>query len=323
MSSVGQREIITQQRVFARNLIADGGCFLRACLMQGIRMACLVFPPGLLWTLGWPAAAICVLRERRATRRLADEWTRLPLSWRQSCPDHPKALFRHRVRLHMARILCFVPDRLASDRWRPRCRWEGMEHLRGALAAKQPVILVFAHFGPLLIARYWFRSVGIPVATLIGGSTSGRSWFQKRKDSLAPLPETPNVFSLGELQGAGRFLKRGGVLMMAVDMPASRAVQLEMGEARIQSASGAFHLAGMTGALLVPLAISAGNVFRYEIGLGPPIELSEAPQDSRPAVALTEIWEFFGAAVARTPAQSGTSLLDCCTPTSREDRIPA
>jgi hypothetical protein len=66
------------------------------------------------------------------------------------------------------------------------------------------------------------RAAGIPAATLIGGRSENRSKLMQRADRFAPFAEIPTVFSLERLRAATEFLATGNPLLIALDHPAGK-----------------------------------------------------------------------------------------------------
>ncbi len=121
--------------------------------------------PAALWTLVSPVAAgrtalNLLFRKPRPAARLPEflhGWAGVPAIRGQRRADY------------LNRLLENFPDRLADEKWRGRCRIDGLEHWHAAQAAGRPVVLAFFHFGPIFLMGYWLRAFGLPVAAFSGG----------------------------------------------------------------------------------------------------------------------------------------------------------
>lgn len=237
--------------------------------------------PALLRAFAWPAAAIC------ATADLP-QWCALPprSAIRASSLG---AFWRARLRCHLTRVLCFMPDRLITERWLRRCRIEGEEHLLSALRSGQPVVLPTLHFGAVLLLRYWLRAKGHPVAALVTEPVSRRHALKQHKDSLSPPANVPNVISGTQPRDALRFLKQGGALMVILDNPYGRQIEARVRNSPWRVSGTAFRLASLTGAVMLPTLIYEEAPWRFVVHVGRP-----APDLGRPAAdfedAARHIW---------------------------------
>jgi hypothetical protein len=126
---------------------------------------------------------------------------------------------RERTLNRLDRMVACWPDRYREEKWKRRCRINGLEALRKLANQKQPVVLPTFHFGPLFIQRYWLRAHDLPVAHLIREDTATRSPFRREKDRLSG-EEWPHVFCAStDLKEAAKWLKGGGMLIVPIDLP--------------------------------------------------------------------------------------------------------
>ncbi len=187
-------------------------------------------------------------------------------------PQAARAARRERLGEYLNQIIEFFPERLAGEKWRDRCRWEGLEPLRLAQKEKRPVILAFCHFGPYRQLRFWLRAAGIPAATLVRGTAGNRMRVMRLKDGLSPFPEIPIAFYQDQLRELAEFLDAGQVLLVALDAPAGRQMDLPFCEGwTFQMATGAVRLASRRQAELRPCSILNEGPWRFGIKIGRPV----------------------------------------------------
>lgn len=176
-------------------------------------------------------------------------------------------------------------DRLASPEWSRRCRINGEEHLQRARQQGKPVVLAFCHFEAFALLRFWLRAAGFPVTNLIRDEAI-RPSMRQLTDRLTPFPEVPTVICRDELSRAIGLLKTGIPLLVAVDSPNGKQLQVPIQEGwSFQMATGAIRMAISQEAELISCAIIDEGRWHYRIELGRPVprELLTAGNDWLPA----------------------------------------
>ncbi len=231
-------------------------------------------------------------------------------------PTSPPRL--ERQTLYLTRVLEMIPDRLPLPDWRARCEIAGLDPIRKALAARQPVVLAFAHFGGYRLLRSWLRATGIPTALLVAEPRTRRSRVLKAQDRLAAMPEVPVTFDGRSLAGAIRFLQAGHCLGTAIDVSAGRHVRVPLDAGwHFRLTTGAIRLARRTSALLIPasVVVQPGCRFKIELGEPTPREMLDADDDLPAARHLVDqfvpIW-------TSNPDQWTESLHQCFESPARQ-----
>jgi lauroyl/myristoyl acyltransferase len=195
-------------------------------------------------------------------------------------------------------ILEFFPEQLGTPKWRDRLQIDGLHYLETARRQKRPVILVFCHFGPYSLLRYWLRAIGFPAATVVKGQSQARSAIRRLKDRVAPFPEIPTAFHRDDqLRDAVEFVASGNVLLMAIDIMSGKKIDLGVDESwRFWMATGPIRMALRHRAELIPCTIIDQGDWRFQIRLGPPVPASSlASDDPLPAgkhllAAMLPVW---------------------------------
>jgi hypothetical protein len=138
----------------------------------------------------------------------------------------PKARSREHALQVLDRMAACWPDRFGEAKWRQRCGIPDIDLLRGFADEGRPVILPTFHFGPMFLTRHLLRSHGLPVASLV---SAPRSRFHLEKDRLAG-GEWPHFFMAEtDLKQVVKWLGSGGMLIIAVDVPARRSHVIKTG----------------------------------------------------------------------------------------------
>ena len=222
---------------------------------------------------------------------------------------------QYRQNHYLNHFLEFFPERLAEARWSNGCRIEGLERLWQAGQSRRPVVLAFCHFGSYFLLRFWLRAAGVPAATFIGGQSARRAAAMRFKDRFSPFPEIPTAFYQDQLRAAAEFLAAGNPLLMPIDAPAGKQMNVPFGDGwTFQMATGAVRLAARHGAELIPCSITDEGRWRFHIRLGHP-----APEEFLAAEAgwvragkhlLDEMRPVFQA----HPEQCAADLLRCLKP---------
>ena len=170
------------------------------------------------------------------------------------------AVVRSRYELKAGTLARLWPDRLAEPRWQARCRLHGAAAVRGLLAAGRPVVLATLHYGSLTELFHWLRAAGLPVAAVAGSPPDHRgairSGLNDRADRANGLAGVPRVFGTtpADLRDVCDFLAAPGrAVQIAVDgIVGTRRHAVAAAGVRFEVSAGAFKLAAITGAVVVP-----------------------------------------------------------------------
>jgi lauroyl/myristoyl acyltransferase len=206
----------------------------------------------------------------------------------------------------------YFQDRLADAKWKKHCRILGFEHLQLARQNGRPVVLAFCHFGPFFLLRSWLRAAEIPAAVMVGGKSESRAKLMRRLAEFAPFPEIPTVFHPDRLREATGFLAAGNPLLIAMDDPAGKQMDVPFCEGwTFRMATGAVRLAIRHQAELIPCSIIDEGRWHFRIELGRPVprEFLTAKSDWSRAGKhlLDEMLPHFQA----HPEQCGRNLIIC------------
>jgi lauroyl/myristoyl acyltransferase len=247
-------------------------------LFHGLRAIERACPPPILAALVWPGLATlgiveaCGTQGRQYRRRMATVHGVRPglwESWRQAVD-----------RLSM-RFVCLWPERFLVNPWRSRLSITGLQEVRNRLAAGTPVVFAVLHFGELILLHLVLRVHGIPVASL---TASGDRSYRDQTDAVADvaggLRGVPRRFMRdSSLRQAYCFLRSGGCLLIACDLSSKHSVDISTDLGTVRLATGAFQMAGMAGACVVPVILWQERRWRFGLAFGSPL----APSDGSSA----------------------------------------
>jgi lauroyl/myristoyl acyltransferase len=199
---------------------------------------------------------------------------RTPIAWPAGLGGMQtgRSLALPRLPVYLNRTFELLPDRLAAPKWRGHCRFIGLDPVKRLVDAGRPVILGFAHFGPIGSLRNWLRATGVPVAIFVRGKAHTRNVMKRRKDRWALFPDVALTFYQDQLADAIMHLERGGVLAIALDSDNGRQMRVPFGDGwTCQMATGPFRLARRHGAVLVPCAIYNERPWHVAVEFGAPV----------------------------------------------------
>jgi len=210
----------------------------------------------------WRALSSWVLKkEHRLEQR--------PAWLRAEDPFQPSVF--NRLHWYLNQTLLYFPDRLNHPKWRRRCRFVGLEHLRSPGGTTGP-ILAFLHFGPYQLLRSWLRAAGLPVSVLVSYRAHERSQFMKWHHRRTPFAEVPPTFHLENLVDAIRHLQAGRPLAMALDSDRGRMMQVPLADGwSLPTATGAIRLARKHEAPLLACSIRCEGPWRHVVEISAPV----------------------------------------------------
>ena len=232
-------------------------------------------PLTLLWLLLLPLSAAIAMRMARGGLDRVPA-SALPLQADHRPPSYWRRI-RYFTRLHTHWWLLGLLDRLSEPRWQRRFMVNGLHELTAAVALK-PVVVVSVHTTALVVLSAWVNSVGIRTAA----APADRTWFSNparlRRVALAEQIGA-TVFRRGSVRDVLAFMRPGRAIILSVDHPSGRTIDVPWSGGSIRMSTAAFRLARSVGADVVPVAIQEAGPWRYAVTVFPavPAELVEAP----------------------------------------------
>ncbi|MGH7975996.1 MAG: hypothetical protein ACREC8_04980 [Limisphaerales bacterium] len=219
---------------------------------------------------------------------------------------------RQRADFYLDHMVEFFPDRLAEPDWLNRCRFDGLENVRSALAKKKPVVLATCHFGPYYLFRFWLRGAGIPALELFGGDSKKYTKLMRFRDRLSPLPEIPPIFFQNQLREMNALLDAGNVIGLMIDTPFGKQMDIPFGDGwTFQMATGAVRMAIKHRAELIPCLIADEGRWRFNIQFGRPTPQEFLTSESEWTLAGKHLLDEMKPVFRKYPEQCLSDLTRC------------
>ena len=220
-----------------------------------------------------------------------------------------------------------VYDRLGSPAWKKRLTVRGTPPNQLPTWGERPVIVTFLHTGGFGILRYWLRAQGIPTASFIGSMPNviGKHAQKIRDagDAQYGLGGLPHTFEGAiSIRNAVRFLVPGRAMTVALD---GRPISLDLPSYNVKGRpihlkDGAFRIAMLTNAVIVPVSVHRKGPSHFEFCFGNPVPdewLREGKSREAIQHLIDEIWKYLG----EDPASIGWSTLEAFAPELAVKRI--
>ncbi len=193
--------------------------------------------------------------------------------------------------------------RVSPEALLARCRFEGTEHLDGALARGRGVLLLTAHLGNWELAGLALAARGVPFLAV--GRTQSNPWVDRRAKELRERFGGVAVPHRGAVRPVLRALQRGAVVGFLMDQRprGEEAVSSRFFGRTVATNAGLAAIALRTGSPVLPgFSVREGRVHRLRFE--PVVEMPEAgTRQERVATATAVFDASIEAAVRRTPEQ--------------------
>jgi hypothetical protein len=249
-------------RRLRRVLRAAHGVFIEAC-----RTLARFVPPLLLHALLLPYELI-----RGAS--LARRERRLPLRSLSPRPtDKLPGYFtrwRYQSRNYERWLATLWPELWKRPPWSSRYRVDNGETIL-RLLADRPVVLTTLHTGWQFAAATWLLHRGIEIGSVVAIADQWARAVELRNSDYWARYEGTHIFLRGDTRAMVRFLTPGRAFLVQVDYDKGKVVDLDWHGTRWQLSSGAFRLARLANAAVVPLVALDDGLWRYRIRVGTPV----------------------------------------------------
>jgi lauroyl/myristoyl acyltransferase len=212
---------------------------------------------------------------------------------------------------YLNRAMEFFPERLSEARWKSRCRIVGLERLQHAQQNGRPLVLAFCHFGPIFLMSCLLRANGVQAATLLWNKSCHRPKLKRLQDEVSLFPEIPKTFHPDQLREMIRFLVPGNSLLIAMDNPTGKCLDLPLREGwTFHTATGAMRLASHHHAELIPCTIIGEGRWRSRIEIGRPVPAEWLGAEIDLARVGKYLWDEMSPHFERHPEQCTRKMLE-------------
>jgi len=211
-------------------------------------------------------------------------------------------------------------DRLLSAAWQRRFTIRGAPPQSLPEWGQHPIVIVFFHSGGFPILKTWLRSQGVPAALYSAGIHAihlQSSKIREKGDRAYGLKNIPDTFTgRTGLREAVRFLTPGRALLISLEQRdfSKPRNEYRLGEATICLDDGAFRIAAMTGATLLPATVRHRSVCRFEIEFGEPVALESMKKENGPSAANLHLARHLWRGVHEDPSAMTWTLMEALAP---------
>jgi hypothetical protein len=284
-------------------------------VLDSLRLLERAMPPFLLGRFLWPITALWSAWELIYYRPTLRLFRRLPAAlhpaWRPFV--WPLRVWRRRCWLNLTKLLSSWPDRLQEPRWQKRCHSDGMERLEKLWSTGRPMVLVSLHFGAASVFYHWLRARGLPAAALVGRNLREPLTYRRRlirqADRLRGLEQVPRAFEVSQLYEAVEFLRSPGILLTSADGDQGRQLLVRGEGYGMLLSPGAFRLAALAGAVVLPYMAYAELGMRLTVHLGEPVPDDYVTDRRRHEAACECLLRGFLPVLRDQPEQCSAELL--------------
>jgi hypothetical protein len=192
--------------------------------------------------------------------------------------------------------------------------WSGrftVEHseIIDRLLVDRPVVLVTVHTGWHMASGAWLLNRGLEIGSVILNADNWARAQEMRETDDWKRYEGSNLFLRGDTRSMVRFLTPGRCFMIQVDHPQGKLVDFEWTGGQFQMASGAFRLARLARAVVVPIIALDDGLWRYRVHVGAPVP-EDAISSGDDVAAATHVGRELLPLIAQSPDQlMGTNVL--------------
>lgn len=277
---------------------------------MGCRGLAAIVPPAALYFVLLPYSALRGLRP--AMRETHLPASRLP----PPADDRPGFMRRWRFQaaIHQRWMPLLWSDRWDQPRWARRFTVNDRSEIE-RLKATRPIVVVTIHTGAFLVLGGWLMHQGLGIGSIVMGQ---RAWdrrvrAQARTASIWSRFGDSAAFRPGDTRALLRYLQQGRCLILAPDHMHGHGVEGEWPGGRLRMASGAYRVARLTGAAVLPVVVTDAGRWRFSIHIGAPVpdELIAAEDE---LAAASHVARELMPIVAARPDQAAITLVGATVP---------
>lgn len=229
-----------------------------------------VIPLDVLWFIYFPLAVFRAVRNApRADRSLPAR--RLPAAPEDRRPSAAEC-FRFSLTQYLRQPVMGWVDRLNEARWQARFTVIGMDRLDRALSG--PVVIATVHTRGLVLMSSWLYAHGVDMSSVTSEpDMTADPYMRMRFEVLSGgrRPGRSRVFWPGDGRAMAEYLSTGGALLVTLDVARGRTVVVPWRDGQMRVPTGAFRLARLSNATVVPMIATETGRWRWRILVGEPI----------------------------------------------------
>jgi hypothetical protein len=191
----------------------------------------------------------------------------------ESSPPGFMRRWRYQSRNYERWLATQWPELWRKPPWSQRLRVDHPEIVE-RLRADQPVVLATLHTGWPFACTRWLLNQGVQIGSVVAGAQAWQRTLELRETGYWARHEGVHVFAHGDARSMVRFLTPGRCFLIQIDYSQGEVIDIEWGGRRWPLSTGAFRLARLANAALVPIVGLDDGIWRTRAHVGAPV-----PQD--------------------------------------------
>jgi hypothetical protein len=198
----------------------------------------------------------------------------LPLRHLPTRPDDQPPGFltrwRYQSRNYERWLATLWPELWNRPPWSSRFTVDNPEIIE-RLLADRPVVLATIHTGWQFASATWLLNRGVEIGSVVIRADQWEHAVALRDSAYWARYKGSHIFLRGDTRAMVRFLTPGRCFMVQVDYGQGRLVGIEWGGSQWQMSRGAFRLARLANAAVVPIVALDDGLWRYRVHVGAPV----------------------------------------------------
>jgi lauroyl/myristoyl acyltransferase len=193
------------------------------------------------------------------------------------------------------------PELWRKPPWSARLTVDHPEIVERLLADK-PVVLATLHTGWPFACTRWLLNQGVEIGAVVAGAEAWQRTLELRETDYWARHAGVHVFPHGDARAMVRFLTPGRCFLIQVDYGRGEVIDIEWGGRHWRLATGAFRVARLANAAVVPIVGLDDGIWRTRAHVGTPVphELISAGND---AASATHVMNELMPLMAQVPDQ--------------------
>jgi lauroyl/myristoyl acyltransferase len=272
-----------------------------------------LLPAGVTYAFLLPYGLVRGLRPARTD-------TTQPVARLPTAPADKRPGFLTRWRFHAAMhhrwLMLFWSDRWHKPRWKSRFTAEGAEII-DRVAKERPIVIITVHTGSMIVLGGWLMSRGLGVGSVIVSRQLWERTLRAQQSRLvggrwSPFSES-QAFLRGDARSMVRYLKPGRCMFLPADHVRGRVVVGAWPGGRLRLANGAFRLARLANAVVMPVIVTEAGRWKYNVHVGEPVPQALIDAEDDVAAANHVASQLMPIAVSR-PGEAAVTLIEAALP---------
>jgi lauroyl/myristoyl acyltransferase len=235
----------------------------------------------------------------------ATRYTELPLRHLGPGAEQVRPAFyerwRYQARNYERWLATTWPELWRKPPWSERLRVDNAEVI-DALLADRPVVIATIHSGWQFSTASWLLNRGVEIGSVVAGAEAWQRTVALRGTRYWDRYAGVHVFPQGDARSMVRFLTPGRCFLIQVDYPQGDVIEVPWGGRLWPVATGAFRLARLATAAVVPVVALDDGLWRLRVHVGAPVP-EQLIASGNDAASVSHVLNEIMPLVARVPDQ--------------------